>query len=86
MEIKHSINPFGDLYVEIYGKSNDDDNEIILSEIEKSILHRTIYFNNLSGKHWSFDYKLPCGVWVENIEYTDALTTVKCEVWLLDRR
>lgn len=76
------LNDLGvDLYVEFYGKSTAKDREVVLSEIVNSIPKQTIYFNDLSCKHWSFDYKLPCGSWVENIEYTDALATVNCMVY-----
>ena len=72
-----------DLYIEFYGKCHKTANqrEQIVSEIADTIAMQKIYWNDLTCKHWSFDYKLPCGAWVENTSWTNALDTVHCMVF-----
>lgn len=42
--------------------------------------NQTVYCNDLTGKLWCFDTKLPSGRWLENIEPSNDLTTVKAIV------
>ena len=68
------------LYIEFDGKFTDEDKLYILNTVEKEISHQTIHFNDITCKHWSFDYKSKCGYWIENIEYTNSLRKVNCVV------
>lgn len=42
--------------------------------------NQPIYCNDLTGKLWGFDTKLPSGRWLENIEPSNDLTTVNAIV------
>ena len=52
----------------------------ILNTVAKEILHKPIYFNDLSCRHWSYDFKSACGYWIENINYTDSMRKINCIV------
>ena len=39
-----------------------------------------IFHNDLTGKLWSFDTKLPSGKWMENISFNNSLTKAKALV------
>lgn len=71
------------VYIDFKTKGNRSANqrEKIISEIAETIAMQKIYWNDLTCKHWSFDYKLPCGVWVENVYWNNELDTVHCMVY-----
>ena len=72
-----------DVYIDFKTKGNRSANqrEKIISEIAETIAMQKIYWNDLTCKHCSFDYKLPCGVWVENAYWNNELDTVHCMVY-----
>lgn len=39
-----------------------------------------IFFNDISGYHWTYDKILPSGRYLENMSFTDDLKTVKALV------
>ena len=80
IERHRKVNGKLDIYIEFYGKRTANERESIISEIVDTIMNQEIYFNNLSCEHWSFDYKLPCGAWCENLKWTNALQKVTCMV------
>ena len=58
------------------------DTTIISNEIAETIGKQCVFHNDLGCYLWSFDYKLPCGVWCENIRWSGDLTEVECLVCL----
>lgn len=53
----------------------------ILNTVAKEILNKPVYFNDLSCRHWSYDFKSACGYWIENINYTDSMRKINCIVY-----
>lgn len=56
------------------------DRKRIRKEVAETIVNQSIYHNDLGCYLWSFDYKLPCGAWCENIVWRNDLNAVKCLV------
>lgn len=54
----------------------------VVGQVLDTIAEQTIYWSDTRLCHWSYDYKLACGVWCENIEYSDSLKKVECTVCL----
>ena len=51
-----------------------------ISEEDKNFIRNfnpTIYHNDLTCKLWTFDTKLPSGLWLENIFFNNELSKVK---------
>lgn len=64
--------------VSFYGKSTAQERESILSEILSTITEQTIFWSDARLCNWSYDYKLPCGAWCENIYWNNELNEVRC--------
>lgn len=67
--------------VSFYGKSTAQERESILSEILSTITEQTIFWSDTRLCNWSFDYKLPCGAWCENIYWNNELSVVHCSIY-----
>lgn len=63
-----------------YQMNKCTDRKRIRKEITETIVNQLIYHNDLGCYLWSFDYKLPCGNWCENIVWRNDLNAVKCLV------
>ena len=64
-----------------HGGYNEHNKRIIkqaIEEIQQTIAQQTIYHNDITTKLWCFDYKLPCGIWCENITFKNDLRSGKC--------
>ena len=64
--------------VSFHGKSTAQERESILSEILSTIAEQAIFWNDARLCNYSFDYKLPCGKWCENIYWSNELDEVRC--------
>lgn len=63
------------------GGYNDNNKRKIkqaVEEIKQTISQQDIFHNDLTGKLWCYDYKLPCGTWCENVNFRNDLKAVKC--------
>ena len=63
-----------------YQMNKCTDRKRIRKEVAETIVNQSIYHNDLGCYLWSFDYKLPCGAWCENIVWRNDLNAVKCLV------
>lgn len=70
------------LYNGGYNENNKRKIKQAVEEIKQTILQQSIYCNDLTGKLWCFDYKLPCGIWCENVNFKNdfELNAVKCDI------
>lgn len=69
------------IIVSFYGKSTVQERESILSEILNTITKQVTFWSDTRLCNWSFDYKLPCGAWCENIYWTNDLSVVHCSIY-----
>ena len=69
------------IIVSFYGKSTARERESILSEILNTIPQKKIYWSDTRLCHWSYDYKLPCGAWCENVYWNNELNVVHCSIY-----
>lgn len=74
--VKITINAH--LYNGDYNENNKRKIKQAVEEIKQSILQQSIYFDDITGKLWCYDYKLPCGIWCENAYFKNDLKAVKC--------
>ena len=54
-----------------------------LSEADQDFLitfEPPIYFNDISGYHWTYDKKLPSGRYLENMKFSEDLYTIRATV------
>lgn len=56
--------------------------EIVVGQIIDTVVNKAVYWSDTNLYHYCFDYKLPCGVWCENIRLTDSLKKIECTVCL----
>lgn len=63
-----------------YNENNKRKIKQAVEEIKQTILHQSIYCNDLTGKLWCYDYELPCGIWCENADFRNGLKSVKCDI------
>lgn len=61
-------------YLQVGADLSEEDTQFIRE------FNQPIYCNDLTGKLWSFDTKLPSGRWLENIEPSNDLETVNAIV------
>lgn len=66
------------LYNGGYNDNNKRKIKQAVEEIKQTVLQQGKYCNDLTGKTWCFDYKLPCGIWCENVNFKNDLKDVKC--------
>lgn len=70
LKIKSKINAMMTWNIDTQLELNDDD----ISFIENLCLD--IFHNDLTGKHWAFDTKLPSDKFLENITFTNGLMKI----------
>lgn len=84
-EYKNNATPQQEIEIEISfeddGKLTEEQKQQIKQEIQETITKQSISFNDLTCVHTSWDYKLSCGIWVENIEWDNNLSVVACSVY-----
>ena len=68
------------LYNGDYNDNNKRKIKQAVEEIKQTILQQDKYFNDLTCKTWCFDYKLPCGIWCENIKFGNDMNSIKCVI------
>ncbi len=78
--VKITINAH--LYNGGYNENNKRKIKQAVEEIKQTILHQDRFYNDLTCKLWCFDYKLPCGIWCENVNFKNdfELKAVKCMI------
>ena len=62
------------LVIDAKSKLSEDDRDFI------EILSQVVFFNDVSCYHWAYDTKLPSGRWLENMNFSEDLKTIKALV------
>lgn len=70
------------LYNGGYNDNNKRKIKQAVEEIRQTISQQDKYFNDLTCTTWCFDYILPCGIWCENINFSNGMNSVKCVIFI----